>query len=284
MSQLLMPVRTEEQVEVPNSRNSSNLDRPAGGWRKTSARTIHYISFRKKKKEGWLYLDTYKNLDTQSLYAWLYRYNLSDRGDHFTSVKVSNLPTHKYCKHLSFNLLFLDTFNFYFFFFLIYCVSLFWSYLNWICYTHSFYIWTVSSSFKFVSIGVTRNQEELFYNPRAKKSINFSSAIFYLWSASFSILSLTMLIAAWISGSMGYDLETLCLMSASGKLTSVSFPILLCISCSLWVSVSLGNECLLMSLERRDFNIGRTSWEVLVSLIYRDFSGLLVYFPFFFSK
>lgn len=173
---------------------------------------------------------------------------------------------------------------FIFFFFLIYCVSLFWSYLNWICYTHSFYIWTVSSSFKFVSIGVTRNQEELFYNPRAKKSINFSSAIFYLWSASFSILSLTMLIAAWISGSMGYDLETLCLMSASGKLTSVSFPILLCISCSLWVSVSLGNECLLMSLERRDFNIGRTSWEVLVSLIYRDFSGLLVYFPFFFSK
>lgn len=97
-------------------------------------------------------------------------------------------------------------------------------------------------------------------------------------------MSLTNLIAAWFSGSKGYDLEKLSLMSAFGKLTSVSFPILLCISCSLWVCVSLGNECLLMSLGRRDFNIWTTSWEVLFSLIWRDCSGLLVYFPFLFSS
>lgn len=74
-----------------------------------------------------------------------------------------------------------------------------------------------------------------------------------------------------MSGSVDYDLEIPFLMSAFGKLTSVSFPILLFIGCSLKVSASLRNERSFMSLGRRDFNIGRNSWEVLASLIYRFF-------------
>lgn len=101
--------------------------------------------------------------------------------------------------------------------------------------------------------------------------INFSSTIFCLWSASSFTTPLTTLIAAWMSGSVDYDLEIPFLMSAFGKLTSVSFPILLFIGCSLKVSASLRNERSFMSLGRRDFNIGRNSWEVLASLIYRFF-------------
>lgn len=74
-----------------------------------------------------------------------------------------------------------------------------------------------------------------------------------------------------MSGSVDYDLEIPFLMSAFGKLTSVSFPILLFIGCSLKVSASLRNERSFMSLGRRDFSIGRNSWEVLASLIYRFF-------------
>lgn len=133
----------------------------------------------------------------------------------------------------------------------------------------------ISRSFTFITTAVSRSQEELFYSPRKKKNpqhpINFSSTIFCLWSASSFTTPLTTLIAAWMSGSVDYDLEIPFLMSAFGKLTSVSFPILLFIGCSLKVSASLRNERSFMSLGRRDFNIGRNSWEVLASLIYRFF-------------